>query len=166
MGNEGVSGSYDPVSSDDGDFPMSTESVPPRRHWTRMHRSVYGECESGPCNDCPHYSPPNEGQYRRQVTSGRPRRRLSVPLEGITVFGGDLTGSQLVVNHSRFSCGCVTDRILPVLHVQPMLRVLSPVSCRSPSPRPHSSLSVSSRGSRSSGHSSQTVYPQYIPHLL
>jgi len=101
-----------------------------------------------------------------------------MPLEGVTVFGGNRVGVQLVVNQSRFACGCVADRLLPVVHIQPMLRVPSPASSRSPSPRhsPTSSVfsvgchgSVRSQGSRAKGHSfnsPRTVYPQYIPPLV
>jgi len=136
-----------------------------------MHRSIYGRCEFGPCNDCPHYSPPFRGHYQRHSPLVRSHRRPSLPRAGVTVFGGDRMGVQLVVNQSAFSCGCIPDRVLPVLHVRPMDRVPSPSLSRSRSRSISPVISIigsipsgfSGPGSVSSGYSYRTLYPQNIP---
>jgi len=80
-------------------------------------------------------------------------------------------GLQLVVNQSQFSCGCVPDRLLPVLHVKPMDRVPSPSKSRSRSRSIIPVISIigsipsgfSGLGSIRSGYSYRTLYLQYIP---
>jgi len=133
LGSVNISVPYHLIINDESALSSPVRLTPHGDYGSRTYRRQAGDCEFGPCVNCPHsnVSPPRELYISLNLSTslpvprGRSRHRLSIPLEGITGFGGDLMGFQSIVNHIRLVCNSVTERMLPVVHVQPMLRVLS-----------------------------------------